>query len=64
MNLEDPNIRGYDAIRRLFLIEIAKHATNGDIPVSDKAGGLSFAVVGGRFGVLGRALHFAFFILQ
>lgn len=25
-NLEDPNIRGYDAIRRLFLIEIAKHA--------------------------------------
>jgi hypothetical protein len=24
-NLEDPNIRGYDAIRRLFLIEIAKH---------------------------------------
>jgi hypothetical protein len=25
-NLEDPNIRGYDAIRRLFLIEIAKQA--------------------------------------
>jgi hypothetical protein len=25
-NLEDPNTRGYDAIRRLFLIEIAKHA--------------------------------------
>lgn len=24
-NLEDPNIRGYDAIRRLMLIEIAKH---------------------------------------
>ena len=24
-NLEDPNIRGYDAIRRLFLIEMAKH---------------------------------------
>lgn len=24
-NLEDPNDRGYDAIRRLFLIEIAKH---------------------------------------
>ena len=24
-NLEDPNIRGYDAVRR-FLIEIAKHA--------------------------------------
>jgi hypothetical protein len=23
-NLEDPNERGYDAIRRLFLIEIAK----------------------------------------
>ncbi|MCE5269293.1 MAG: SGNH/GDSL hydrolase family protein [Planctomycetaceae bacterium] len=26
VNLEDPNARGYDAIRRLFLIEIAKHA--------------------------------------
>lgn len=26
-NLEDPNIRGYDAIRRLFLIAIAKHAS-------------------------------------
>ena len=26
VNLEDPNIRGYDAIRRLFLIEIAKCA--------------------------------------
>ena len=25
-NLEDPNVRGYDAIRRLFLIEIAKQA--------------------------------------
>ena len=25
-NLEDPNVRGYDAIRRLFLIEIAKVA--------------------------------------
>jgi lysophospholipase L1-like esterase len=25
-NLEDPNARGYDAIRRLFLIEIAKQA--------------------------------------
>jgi hypothetical protein len=25
-NLEDPNIRGYDAIRRVFLIEIAKAA--------------------------------------
>ena len=25
-NLEDPNTRGYDAIRRLFLIEIAKQA--------------------------------------
>lgn len=25
-NLEDPNIRGYDAIRRLFLIEMAKRA--------------------------------------
>ena len=25
-NLEDPNLRGYDAIRRLFLIEIAKQA--------------------------------------
>jgi hypothetical protein len=25
-NLEDPNIRGYDAIRRLFLIEIARQA--------------------------------------
>ncbi len=25
-NLEDPNIRGYDAIRRLFLIAIAEHA--------------------------------------
>lgn len=25
-NLEDPNIRGYDAIRRLFLITIAQHA--------------------------------------
>jgi lysophospholipase L1-like esterase len=25
-NLEDPNLRGYDAIRRLFLIEIAKVA--------------------------------------
>jgi hypothetical protein len=25
-NLEDPNIRGYDAIRRVFLIEIAKQA--------------------------------------
>jgi hypothetical protein len=24
-NLEDPNARGYDAIRRVFLIEIAKH---------------------------------------
>jgi len=24
MNLEDPNDRGYDAIRRLFLLEIAK----------------------------------------
>ena len=23
-NLEDPNIRGFDAIRRIFLIEIAK----------------------------------------
>ncbi len=23
-NLEDPNERGYDAIRRLFLIEMAK----------------------------------------
>jgi hypothetical protein len=28
-NLEDPNIRGYDAIRRLFLIEIAKNAGLG-----------------------------------
>jgi lysophospholipase L1-like esterase len=27
-NLEDPNARGYDAIRRLFLIEIAKQAKN------------------------------------
>jgi hypothetical protein len=26
LNLEDPNTRGYDAIRRLFLIEIAKQA--------------------------------------
>jgi lysophospholipase L1-like esterase len=26
VNLADPNIRGYDAIRRLFLIEIAKQA--------------------------------------
>ena len=26
LNREDPNIRGYDAIRRLFLIEIAKCA--------------------------------------
>jgi lysophospholipase L1-like esterase len=26
MNLEDPNDRGYDAIRRLFLVEIAKAA--------------------------------------
>jgi hypothetical protein len=25
-NLEDPNDRGYDAIRRLFLIEMAKEA--------------------------------------
>lgn len=25
-NIEDPNVRGYDAIRRIFLIEIAKHA--------------------------------------
>ena len=25
-NLEDPNDRGYDALRRLFLIEIAKAA--------------------------------------
>jgi len=25
-NLEDPNIRGYDAIRRLFLIEMVKVA--------------------------------------
>lgn len=24
VNLEDPNERGYDAIRRLFLIEMAK----------------------------------------
>ena len=29
-NLEDPNIRGYDAIRRLFLIAIAEHA--GEFP--------------------------------
>jgi lysophospholipase L1-like esterase len=27
VNLEDPNERGYDAIRRLFLIEIAKSAS-------------------------------------
>ena len=27
-NLEDPNARGYDAIRRLFLIEMAKQAKN------------------------------------
>jgi lysophospholipase L1-like esterase len=27
-NLEDPNMRGYDAVRRLFLIEIAKQAKN------------------------------------
>jgi lysophospholipase L1-like esterase len=27
-NLEDPNVRGYDAIRRLFLIEIAKQAAS------------------------------------
>jgi hypothetical protein len=27
-NLEDPNARGYDAVRRLFLIEIAKKAKN------------------------------------
>jgi len=26
MNLEDPNERGYDAIRRQFLIEMAKVA--------------------------------------
>ena len=26
VNLADPNIRGYDAIRRLFLIEIAQQA--------------------------------------
>ena len=25
-NLEDPNARGYDAVRRQFLIEIAKEA--------------------------------------
>ena len=24
MNLEDPNSRGYDAIRRLFLVEMSK----------------------------------------
>lgn len=28
LNLEDPNDRGYDAIRRLFLIEIAKSASS------------------------------------
>lgn len=28
-NLEDPNERGYDAIRRLFLIEMAKTLANG-----------------------------------
>jgi hypothetical protein len=27
-NLEDPYARGYDAIRRLFLIEVAKQAKN------------------------------------
>jgi hypothetical protein len=27
VNLEDPNERGYDVIRRLFLIEIAKSAS-------------------------------------
>jgi hypothetical protein len=26
VNLADPNVRGYDAIRRLFLTEIAKQA--------------------------------------
>jgi hypothetical protein len=26
VNLEDPNVRGYDAIRRLFLLEIVRHA--------------------------------------
>jgi hypothetical protein len=26
LNLEDPNERGYDAVRRLFLIEMAKAA--------------------------------------
>ncbi len=34
-NLEDPNIRGYDAIRRLFLIAIAEHA--GDLTTSKLA---------------------------
>ena len=29
VNLEDPNIRGFDAIRRIFLIEIAKAARTG-----------------------------------
>lgn len=28
VNLEDPNARGYDALRRLFLIEIAKQRNN------------------------------------
>ena len=33
-NLEDPNVRGNDAIRRLFLIEIAKvaHEVAAEVP--------------------------------
>jgi len=31
-NLEDPNLRGYDAIRRLFLIEIAQRAERFPAP--------------------------------
>lgn len=33
-NLEDPNERGYDAIRRLFLIEMARVLSTGGIPAT------------------------------
>ncbi len=39
-NLEDPNARGYDAIRRLFLIEMAKiRGELSELPVTSTEGG-------------------------
>ena len=42
INLEDPNARGYDAIRRLFPIEIAKLAEELTIGVEDRSAVIAF----------------------